>query len=64
MGISLGKGVDLTVPDKDVGPGKTIHIALGSLDIRNNYDGATFKDGAMKLKSLVHRTLQGFGIRQ
>ena len=53
LGHLAWEGVDFTVPDKDAGPGKTIHIVLGSLDIRNNYDGATFKDGVTKLKSLV-----------
>jgi hypothetical protein len=47
------EGVDFTVPDKEAGPGKSIHIAMGSLDVRNNYDGETFKDGVMKLKSLA-----------
>ena len=52
------EGVDMTVPDKDAG-GKPIHVALGSLDIRNNYDGAVFKDGATVVKSLVIEPSKG-----
>jgi hypothetical protein len=59
LGHLAWEGIDFTVPDKDAGPGKTIHIALGSLDIRNNYDGATFKDGVTKLKSLVLEPSKG-----
>lgn len=51
-------GVDLTVPDKDAG-GKPIHIALGSLEIRNKYDGAVFKEGTTVLKSLVIEPAKG-----
>jgi hypothetical protein len=53
LGHLAWEGVDLVAPDKQNGPGKTIHMALGSLDVRNNYDGAVFKDGALKLKGLV-----------
>jgi hypothetical protein len=59
LGHLAWEGVDFTVPDKDAGPGKTIHIAMGSLDVRNNYDGATLKDGAAKLKSLVIEPSKG-----
>jgi hypothetical protein len=45
-------GVDMTVPDKDAG-GKPIHIALGSMEARNTYDGDVFKQGETTLKNLV-----------
>jgi hypothetical protein len=61
LGHISWEGVDLTVPDTDpsAGPGKTIHIALGSIDIRNNYDDAVFKDGVTTLRSLVIEPSQG-----
>jgi hypothetical protein len=51
-------GIDMTVPDKDAG-GKPIHIALGSIEVRNTYDGAVFKQGATALKSLVIEPAKG-----
>jgi hypothetical protein len=59
LGHAAWEGIDLSVPDKDAGPGKTIHIALGSIDIRNNYDGDILKDGATTLKGLLIEPSEG-----
>jgi hypothetical protein len=59
LGHLAWEGVDLVVPDKDSGPGKTIHIALGSIEIRNNYDGDVLKDGATTLKGLLIEPSKG-----
>ena len=59
LGHASWEGIDLTVPDKDAGPGKTIHIALGSIEIRNNYDGDVLKDGATTLKGLLIEPSKG-----
>ncbi|WP_158814541.1 hypothetical protein [Methylocapsa sp. S129] len=59
LGHVSWEGLDFTVPDKDAGPGKTIHIALGSVEIRNNYDGDILKDGATTVKGLVIEPSKG-----
>lgn len=59
LGHVAWEGLDFIVPDKDAGPGKTIHIALGTIDIRNNYDGNVLKDGAMTLKGLLIEPSKG-----
>jgi hypothetical protein len=59
LGHVSWEGIDFTVPDTEAGPGKTIHIALGSIDIRNNYDGDILKDGATTLKGLLIEPSKG-----
>jgi hypothetical protein len=59
LGHVSWEGLDFIVPDKDSGPGKAIHVALGSIDIRNNYDGNILKDGATTLKGLLIEPSKG-----
>jgi hypothetical protein len=59
LGHLSWEGIDVTGPDKDAGPGKTIHVALGSLEIHNNYDGDVLKDGATTLKGLLIEPSKG-----
>lgn len=59
LGHVSWEGIDLTVPDAQGGAGKTIHVALGSIDIRNNYDGAVLKDGSTTLKGLLIEPSKG-----
>jgi hypothetical protein len=54
LGAFSWQNVDLVVPESDgATPDKTIHIAIGSIDLHNNYDGAAFKDGKLTVKGLV-----------
>ena len=59
LGHLSWEGIDVVAPDKDSGPGKTIHVALGSVDIRNAYQGDLFKDSTMSMKSLVIEPSKG-----
>jgi hypothetical protein len=59
LGHVSWEGIDFTVPDTDAGAGKTIHIALGSIDIRNSYDGDVLKDNAITLKGLLVEPSKG-----
>jgi hypothetical protein len=55
------EGIDLTVPETgaDAGPDHTIHVALGSIDVRNNYDGDILKNGETTIKGLLVEPSQG-----
>lgn len=54
LGSFSWQNVDLTIPETEGAPAdKTIHLALGSVEIHNNYNGAVFKDGAATLKGFV-----------
>jgi hypothetical protein len=59
LGHVSWEGIDFVVPDTEADAGKTIHIALGSIDIRNNYDGNILKDGATTLKGLLVEPSKG-----
>jgi hypothetical protein len=59
LGHLSWEGIDFSFPDKDAGPGKTVHVALGSIDIHNEYDDDVFKDGKTTLKSLVVEPSKG-----
>jgi hypothetical protein len=59
LGHVSWEGIDFTVPDKDAGPGKSIHIALGLIDAANKYDGEVFKEGVTTLKNLIVEPSQG-----
>jgi hypothetical protein len=59
LGHLSWEGIDVVAPDKDSGPGKTIHVALGSVDIRNAYQGDLFKDSTMSMKNLVIEPTKG-----
>jgi hypothetical protein len=43
----------LDTPDAESGPGKTIHVAVGSIDVRSNFAGDAFKQGSTKLTGIV-----------
>jgi hypothetical protein len=47
------ESLDIVAPDKDSGPGKTIHVALATIELRGAYDGETFKQGSTKLTGLI-----------
>jgi hypothetical protein len=47
------ESLDIVAPDKDSGPGKTIHVALATIELRGDYDGDTFKQGSTTLDGLV-----------
>lgn len=51
-GVTLD-GLDIVAPDHENGPGQTIHIAIGSLELRNEYAGATIKQGDAKIAGVV-----------
>jgi hypothetical protein len=53
IGHLVWESVDIVAPDKESGPGKTIHIALGSFELSSDYDGDTLKKGATVLKGLI-----------
>jgi hypothetical protein len=66
-GESAGKGrlghltwesVDIVAPD-DKTPGKTIHIAFGSFELKNDYDGDILTHGATTLKGVVFEPAPG-----
>ena len=60
LGFLSWEGVDVVAPDKD-GPAQSgsIHLGLTSLESRNNYDGATFKDSTTTLKGLIVEPSKG-----
>jgi len=47
------QSIDVVAPDKEGAPGKTIHIALASVEVRGTYDGDTLKHGATDLTGLI-----------
>jgi hypothetical protein len=54
------EGVDIVAPDKEsAAQGGSIHMALASVESRNNYDGDTFKDTATTLKGLIIEPSKG-----
>lgn len=51
-GMTLN-GIDIVAPDPENAPGQTIHIAIGSITLRNEYDGASIKQGDAKIAGVV-----------
>ena len=51
-GVTLS-GLDIVAPDPENAPGQTIHIAIGSLEVRNEYAGASIKQGDAKVAGIV-----------
>jgi hypothetical protein len=47
------QSIDIVAPDKDSGPGKTIHVALGTVEVRGDYAGDALKQGTTKLTGLI-----------
>ena len=52
LGHLTWQGVDIVAPD-DKTPGKTMHIAFGSFELKSDYDGDVVKQGSTTLKGLV-----------
>jgi hypothetical protein len=53
IGHMKWESVDIVAPDKESGPGKTVHIAFGSFELTSDYDGDMLKKGSTVLKGLV-----------
>ena len=51
-GMALN-GIDIVAPDPENAPGQTIHIAIGSITLHNEYDGASIKQGDAKIAGVV-----------
>jgi hypothetical protein len=51
-GVTLN-GLDILAPDPENGPGQTIHVAIGSFELRNEYAGAAIKQGDAKIAGVV-----------
>ena len=52
VGLTLN-GLDIVAPDPEDAPGQTIHIAIGSIEVRNEYSGAVIKQGDTKVAGVV-----------
>ena len=46
-------GLDIVAPDPEDAPGQTVHIAVSSIDVRNEYAGASIKQGDAKVAGVV-----------
>jgi len=53
IGRLVWESVDIVAPDEESGPGKSIHVAFGSLELSSDYDGEIIKNGATILKGLI-----------
>ena len=53
LGHLTWQSLDIVAPDAESGPGKTIHIALASAEVRSSYDGDILKHGDTKLTGLI-----------
>jgi hypothetical protein len=51
-GMTLN-GIDIVAPDPENAPDQTIHIAVGSIEVRNEYAGAAIKHGEVKVAGVV-----------
>ncbi len=47
------ESLDIVAPDKESGPGKTIHVAFASIELRGDYAGDALKQGSTKLTGLI-----------
>lgn len=52
LGHLIWQGVDIVIPD-DKTPGKSIHVAFGSFELKNDYDGDVMKQGSTTLHGLL-----------
>jgi hypothetical protein len=52
LGHLSWQDVDIIAPD-DEAPGKTVHVAFGSFELKSDYDGDVMKKGLTTLKGLV-----------
>ena len=51
-GLTLS-GLDIVAPDPDSPAGQTIHFAIGSIEVHNDYAGDSLKQGDAKLVGIV-----------
>ena len=51
-GMTLA-GLDVVTPDPENAPGETLHVALGSIDVHNDYAGDTLKRSLSKVAGIV-----------
>ena len=60
LGRFSWEGIDIVATDQD-GPAQSgsIHVGLSSIESRNTYDGATFKDSTTTLKGLIIEPSKG-----
>ena len=58
LGHLTWESVDIVAPD-DKTPGKTIHIAFGSFELKNDYDGDVLTHGATTLKGFIFEPAPG-----
>lgn len=58
LGHLTWQGVDIIAPD-DKTPGKTMHIAFGSFELKSDYDGDVMKQGSTTLKGFVFEPAPG-----
>jgi hypothetical protein len=52
VGLTLS-GLDIVAPDPEDTPGQTIHVAVASIEVRNEYSGASIKQGDTKVAGIV-----------
>ncbi len=52
VGLTLN-GLDIVAPDPEDTPGQTIHFAIGSIEVRNEYSGAAIKQGDINVAGIV-----------
>jgi hypothetical protein len=52
VGFTLN-GLDIVAPDTEDAPGQSIHIAIGSIELRNDYAGDSIKRGDAKVAGVV-----------
>ena len=52
VGLTLN-GLDIVAPDPEDTPGQSIHVAIGSIDVRNEYSGDSIKKGGAKVVGIV-----------
>jgi hypothetical protein len=58
LGHLTWQAVDIVAPD-DKTPGKTMHIAFGSFELKSDYDGDVLKQGSTALKGFVFEPAPG-----
>ena len=52
VGLTLN-GLDIVAPDPGDAPGQSIHVAIGSIVVHNEYAGASIKQGDAKVAGVV-----------
>ncbi len=62
-GLTLG-GLDFVGPDPGDAPGQSLHIAIGSIALHNDYSGDTLKHGRRQGRRRRHRAVARLGSRQ